>query len=112
MLEASGYVESGYAESMLEREKVASTYMGMGLAIPHGTSETKALVRESGIVVLQYPDGVDFGEEKARLVIGIAGAGDAHLDILAKISSALDDEEVLERLSVTSDPEDILKTLE
>ena len=112
MLEVSGYVESGYAESMLEREKVASTYMGMGLAIPHGTSETKALVRESGIVVLQYPDGVDFGEEKARLVIGIAGAGDAHLDILAKISSALDDEEVLERLSVTSDPEDILKTLE
>lgn len=112
MLEASGYVESGYAESMLEREKVASTYLGMGLAIPHGTSETKALVRESGIVVLQYPDGVDFGEEKARLVIGIAGAGDAHLDILAKISSALDDEEVLERLSVTSDPEDILKTLE
>ena len=112
MLEASGYVESGYAESMLEREKVASTYMGMGLAIPHGTSETKALVRESGIVVLQYPDGVDFGEEKARLVIGIAGAGDAHLDILAKISSALDNEEVLERLSVTSDPEDILKTLE
>lgn len=112
MLEASGYVDSGYAESMLEREKVASTYMGMGLAIPHGTSETKALVRESGIVVLQYPDGVDFGEEKARLVIGIAGAGDAHLDILAKISSALDDEEVLERLSVTSDPEDILKALE
>lgn len=112
MLEASGYVESGYAESMLEREKVASTYMGMGLAIPHGTSETKALVRESGIVVLQYPDGVNFGEEKARLVIGIAGAGDAHLDILAKISSALDDKEVLERLSVTSDPEDILKTLE
>lgn len=112
MLEASGYVDPGYAESMLERERIVSTYMGMGLAIPHGTSETKALVRESGIVVLQYPDGVDFGEEKARLVIGIAGVGDAHLDILAKIGSALDDEEVLERLSVTSDPEDILKALE
>ena len=112
MLEASGYVDPGYAESMLERERIASTYMGMGLAIPHGTSETKALVRESGIVVLQYPDGVDFGEEKVRLVIGIAGVGDAHLDILAKIGAALDDEEVLERLSVTSDPEDILKALE
>ena len=112
MLEASGYVDPGYAESMLERERIVSTYMGMGLAIPHGTSETKALVRESGIVVLQYPEGVDFGEEKARLVIGIAGVGDAHLDILAKIGSALDDEEILERLSVTSDPEDILKALE
>ena len=96
---------------MLEREKIVTTYIGMGLAIPHGTSETKALVRNSGIVVLQYPDGVDFGEEKARLVIGIAGVGDAHLDILAKISSSLDDEEVLERLSVTKDPEEIFKAL-
>ena len=111
LLEAAGYVDPGYAESMLEREKIVTTYIGMGLAIPHGTSETKALVRNSGIVVLQYPDGVDFGEEKARLVIGIAGVGDAHLDILAKISSSLDDEEVLERLSVTKDPEDIFKAL-
>lgn len=111
LLEASGYVDPGYAESMLEREKIVTTYIGMGLAIPHGTSETKALVRNSGIVVLQYPDGVDFGEEKARLVIGIAGVGDAHLDILAKISSSLDDEEVLERLSVTKDPEEIFKAL-
>jgi PTS system mannitol-specific IIC component len=111
LLEAAGYVDPGYAASMLEREKIVTTYIGMGLAIPHGTSETKALVRNSGIVVLQYPDGVDFGEEKARLVIGIAGVGDAHLDILAKISSSLDDEEVLERLSVTKDPEDIFKAL-
>lgn len=111
LLEAAGYVDPGYAASMLEREKIVTTYIGMGLAIPHGTSETKALVRNSGIVVLQYPDGVDFGEEKARLVIGIAGVGDAHLDILAKISSSLDDEEVLERLSVTSDPEEIFKVL-
>ncbi len=111
LLEAAGYVDPGYAASMLEREKIVTTYIGMGLAIPHGTSDTKALVRNSGIVVLQYPDGVDFGEEKARLVIGIAGVGDAHLDILAKISSSLDDEEVLERLSVTSDPEEIFKVL-
>ena len=93
LLEAAGYVDPGYAASMLEREKIVTTYIGMGLAIPHGASETKALVRNSGIVVLQYPDGVDFGGEKARLVIGIAGVGDAHLDILAKISSSLDEEE-------------------
>lgn len=111
LLEASGYVDPGYAESMLEREKIVSTYIGRGLAIPHGTSETKALVRVSGIVILQYPDGVDFGEEKARLVIGIAGVGDAHLDILAKIASALDDEEVLERLSVTDNPDEIFNQL-
>ena len=111
LLEASGYVDPGYAESMLEREKIVSTYIGRGLAIPHGTSETKALVRVSGIVILQYPDGVDFGEEKARLVIGIAGVGDAHLEILAKIASALDDEEVLERLSVTDNPDEIFNQL-
>ena len=111
LLEASGYVDPGYAESMLEREKIVSTYIGRGLAIPHGTSETKALVRVSGIVILQYPDGVDFGEEKARLVIGIAGVGDAHLDILTKIASALDDEEVFERLSVTDNPDEIFNQL-
>ncbi len=111
LLEASGYVDPGYAESMLEREKIVSTYIGRGLAIPHGTSETKALVRVSGIVILQYPDGVDFGEEKAHLVIGIAGVGDAHLDILAKIASALDDEEILERLSVTDNPDEIFNQL-
>lgn len=60
---------------MLRREESATTYMGMGIAIPHGTSDAKKCVLHSGIVVLQYPGGVAFGDEKAYLVVGIAGVG-------------------------------------
>ena len=111
MLEASGRVGYGYAEAMLEREKAVSTYMGMGIAIPHGTSQAKEKILKSGIVVLQYPDGVDFGEEKANLVIGIAGEGDDHLDILARLSETLGDEEVLQKLFSTDDRNYVLETL-
>ena len=85
LLAAGGYVEPGYADAMLRREESATTYMGMGIAIPHGTSDAKKCVLHSGIVVLQYPGGVAFGNEKAYLVVGIAGVGDAHLDILARL---------------------------
>ena len=111
LLQVSGCVDAGYIEAMLDREKVASTYMGEGLAIPHGTAEGKASVRRSGIVVLQYPEGVDFDGEKARLLVGIAGVGDEHLSLLAKVAGALEDPGVLERLCSTSDPSEIYNTL-
>ena len=111
LLCSSGYVSEDYIGAMLEREKVTSTYMGMGLAIPHGTAGAKDKVLRSGIVVLQYPEGIDFDGEKARLIVGIAGVGDEHLDILAKVAGALDDEALLERLGTTNDSEEIYKTL-
>ncbi len=111
LLADSGYVDAGYVDAMIEREGIATTYMGMGLAIPHGTSEAKDKVVKSGICVLQYPEGVDFGDEKARFVIGIAGVGDAHLEILAKLAETLEDEELLERLMSTEKPEEIYNAL-
>lgn len=110
-LVALGYVDGTYAESMLEREKLSTTYMGMGLAIPHGTSEAKAGVRSSGIVVLQYPEGADFDGEKARLVIGIAGVGDAHLEMLSHVAEVLDDEDVMELFCTTNDKQQIIDKL-
>ena len=107
----SGYVDISYIDAMIERENLTTTYMGMGLAIPHGTSEAKAAVIKSGIAVLQYPEGVEFGDEKAHLIIGIAGVGDSHLEILAKVSEALEDEEVLDRLSKSADASEIYETL-
>ncbi len=111
MLEGSGCVMEGYSESMLEREQLTTTYMGAGVAIPHGTSGSKEKVLRSGIVVLQYPDGVDFGDEKAYLVIGIAGKGDEHLDLLAKVSSVLEDEETLGKLSHSASADEIFEIL-
>ena len=111
LLEEAGCAGTGYAEAMLERERMMTTYMGMGLAIPHGTSEAKGKVLRSGISILQYPEGIDFGDEKAYLVIGIAGVGDEHLEILAKLSSALEDETLLGRLSREADAEEIYNAL-
>lgn len=111
LLADKGCVLPEYADAMVEREKLSTTYMGMGLAIPHGTSEAKEKVLKSGIAVLQYPDGVDFDGEKARLIVGIAGAGDSHMDILAHIAEALEDETVLEPLFTTKDKSLIINTL-
>ena len=84
----------------------------MGVAIPHGTSEKKSTVKKSGVVMLQYPDGVDFGDEKAYLIFGIAGVGDAHLDLLAHVCEVLEDEEALEIMKKTPDIKFVLTHLQ
>lgn len=105
-----GFANEDYIQAMVERENMVSTYMGMGVAIPHGTSNAKETVKKSGIVVMQYPEGVDFGDEKAYLVIGIAGVGDEHLEILGNIVASLEDEELLETLKKNADVDTIMKT--
>ncbi len=111
LLAKLGYVDKTYVDAMQEREKLVSTYMGMGVAIPHGTSQAKDTVKKTGIVLMQYPEGVDFGDEKAQLVFGIAGIGDEHLDLLSKICEMLEDEEILETLKTTNNIEWILERL-
>ena len=105
-----GFTDEAYIQAMVDRENMVSTYMGMGVAIPHGTSDAKEDVKKTGIVVMQYPEGVDFGEEKAYLIIGIAGVGDEHLEILGNIVASLEDEELLENLKKDADLDTIIKT--
>lgn len=112
LLVQQGCVDEAYVDGMIERERLLSTYMGMGIAIPHGTSEANAFVKKKGIVLLQYPEGVEFGDEKAQLVFGIAGVGDEHIALLEKICDALDDEEILEEMKTTDHVEWILQVLE
>ena len=112
LLAELGCVDADYADAMVEREKLITTYMGMGVAIPHGTSEKKGTVKKSGVVVMQYPDGVDFGDEKAYLIFGIAGVGDAHLDLLGKICTILEDEDVLDAMKTTNDVDFLLSKLQ
>lgn len=111
LLEKLGYVDGSYVAAMQEREKLVTTYMGMGVAIPHGTTQAKGTVKKSGIVFFQYPEGVDFGEEKAQLVFGIAGVGDEHLDLLGKLCTLLEDEARLETLKTTDDAAWVLEQL-
>jgi PTS system mannitol-specific IIC component len=111
LLVKQGCVDEGYVDAMVERDKLQSVYMGMGVAIPHGTNEAKDHVKKTGVVLLQYPGGVEWGEEKAHLVFGIAGVGDEHLSVLANICKVLDDEEVLKKMNETTDVDWLLKTL-
>ena len=111
LLEQKGYVRKGYADAMLKRENESTTYMGMGIAIPHGTDEAKKDIIRSGIVILQYPEGVDFGDEKAYLIAGIAGKGDEHIEILASLGETFEDEDKLKTLMSAEDPNTIYNIL-
>ena len=105
LLHESGYVDKEYIEAMIERENDLTTYIGKGIAIPHGVGKAKENIKKSGMVVLQFPEGISFGEEKAYLVIGIAGAGNEHLNILSNIATAINEEDdtIVEVLSKTTD---------
>jgi mannitol PTS system EIICBA or EIICB component len=110
----NGYVTPTYIEAMLEREKLTSTYLGESIAVPHGTIESKDDVIKTGIVFCQYPAGVQFGDEeddKAKIVIGIAARNNEHLDVIAKLTNALDDETIIAKLATTNNIEEVLAIL-
>ncbi|MCJ7842259.1 PTS sugar transporter subunit IIA [Lederbergia sp. NSJ-179] len=98
ILVKNGYVDASYIEKMLEREKVTSTYMGNYVAIPHGTEDAKGSVHETGISVVTVPNGVDFNGNLVKILIGIAGKGDEHLEVLSKIAIVLSEEESIDTI--------------
>jgi PTS system mannitol-specific IIA component len=113
LLVDAGHVSSGYIDKMLERENLLSTYMGGGLAIPHGTKDSKELIKSTGMSIVQIPDGVDFGEgESAFLIVGIAAAGDEHLEILTQVAMVCSDDENLERIRKASSEAEMIDIFE
>ncbi len=110
MLVKSGYVDEDYVEGMIRREQTFCTNIGNGIGLPHGTDDCKQNVKHSGIVVLTFPNGTDWGGEDVKIVIGIAGVGDEHLDILANIAGALAMQTDVDRLVEGGDSEAIYRT--
>jgi len=106
-----GLVKPGYIAGMKQREEAVSTYLGNGVALPHGTHATKDEILGTGIVVAQYPDGVDWGAGTAHLVIGLAAAGDDHVQVLSRLADVLQDEERSESLWRTDDLDLVFQTL-
>ena len=112
LLADNGYVEPDYIEGMRKRETEVTTYIGNGIAIPHGTSQYVKHIKKSGIVVLQYPEGVDFGEGNiAYILIGIAGRDDEHLEILSSIALVCQDEKNVSKLRHAAAKEEIISIL-
>ena len=109
----AGYVEEGYVNGMLEREEQAATYLGIGIAIPHGTTKTRHLVKKTGVQVFCFPEGVVWGDdgEKAYLAIGIAASSDEHLELLRQLTHVLGADGVEERIKNIQSADDAIAIL-
>jgi multiphosphoryl transfer protein len=111
MLVDDGRVTPAYVAEMRERERIVSTYLGNGIALPHGTNEARTAVLRTGLAVVQFPAGVPWGDERARLVIGLAATSEEHIGILSRLASILDDDELCLRLGETHDAAEIRRVL-
>jgi PTS system mannitol-specific IIA component/phosphocarrier protein FPr len=111
LLEELGAIDPGYAAAILEREGQISTYMGEGVAIPHGTDQARALVRRTALGFLQYPDGVDWDGETVYLCIPIAASGDEHVGVLSALAEVLVDGDSAARLREATDIDEVLALL-
>lgn len=111
-LTEKGLVEQGYVEGMLNRENQNSTFLGNGIAIPHGTTDTRDMVKTTGVAVHHFPEGVEWGDGNTVYVaIGIAAKSDEHLGILKQLTKVLSADGVEERLRTANSAEDIIALL-
>lgn len=106
-----GACEPGYADAMVEREKSVSTFIGEGVAIPHGTDASRALVRRTTLGVLQFPGGVDWDGNEVTVCVAIASGGDEHVAVLSALAQILMEPDQAERLRSATDPADVLDLL-
>lgn len=112
LLVDSGCVDAGYIASMNRREAVANTYLGKGIAIPHGVPEDRGLVKQTGLAVLQVPAGVAWNaSESAKFIVGIAAASDEHIDALRRLTRVLGDDALVASLISTTDPAYVIAVL-
>jgi len=106
-----GAVEPPYVDAMLERELQISTSLGEGFAIPHGTNESRQWIRETRLAFLQFPDGVDWGDDNVIVCVGIAAVGDEHVSLLARLAEVLVVPEQAVRLRSAKQIDDVLAIL-
>ena len=112
LLVQGGCVEPAYVSGMLAREQTMSTYLGNGVAIPHGQHDNLSQVHRTGISVLQLPEGVEWEEgERAYMVIGIAANADEHIGVLSNLAELIEDPDSAEQLVRITDPQLIVERL-
>lgn len=104
----AGNVAEGYVNGMLAREQQTSTFLGNGIAIPHGTTDTRDQVLKTGVQVFQFPEGVTWGDgQVAYVAIGIAASSDEHLGLLRQLTHVLSDDSVAEQLKSATTAEEL-----
>ena len=111
-LVAAGAVDESYVDAMIQREETVSTFVGEGVAIPHGTLAARGVVRRDALCFLRFPDGIDWGGERVSVCIGIAAAGNGHVAILAQLAEILMDPDRAAALRGAADPAEVSRLLE
>ncbi|MFF1571592.1 PTS sugar transporter subunit IIA [Leifsonia sp. NPDC058292] len=111
LLVAAGAVEPAYIDSMGDRERTVSTFMGNGLAIPHGTNEAKDEIKRSALSFIRYGSPIDWDGEEVRFVVGIAGVNNEHLEILSKIAIIFSEEDDVQKLIEAPDADALFALL-
>lgn len=112
VLVETGAVDAAYVEAMLERERSVSTYVGEGVAIPHGTLASKDTVRRDALSFVRFPETVDWGGEPVTICIGIAAQGDGHMPILVALANILLEPGRAQALREADDPDEVLRLLQ
>lgn len=107
-----GAVDKPYIDAMHERERSMSTYIGEGVAIPHGTDESRVHVQRTDLSFLQFPEGVDWDGEEVKVCIGIAALGDEHVGVLAALARILIVPEQAEQLRNATSVDDVVRLLQ
>ncbi|GAA5190815.1 PTS mannitol transporter subunit IICBA [Arthrobacter gyeryongensis] len=103
-----GSVDMGYIHAMHEREESVSTYMGSFLAIPHGTNAAKNHILHSGVSIVRYPEGIDWGGKQVKFVVGVAGINNEHLHILSSIAKIFTDKAQVAQLEQATSVQEVL----
>lgn len=112
LLVKAGCIPPSYVDGMLAREQVLSTYLGSGIAIPHGQVADLKTVYRSGVSVLQLTEGVEWEPgETAHLVIGLAATSEDYVGVLANLVEVLQDPEATRQLVQATDPMIIVERL-
>jgi len=109
VLEGMGAVQPSYRAAMVARERSVSTYMGEGVATPHGIDVSWALVRRDALAVLRFPDGVDWAGHRVLVCVAIAARGDEHVELLAALAEILLDPVRAAALRAAEDPDQIVR---
>lgn len=107
-----GAIEPEYIDAMIDRENSVSTFMGEGVAIPHGTLAGKDLVKQDALSLIRFPDGVDWDGNDVRLAFGIAAKGGGHIALLSQLATILLDPDRAEALRNATTVEQVYALLE
>ena len=109
---AVGAIDEAYVDAMIDRENSVSTFMGEGVAIPHGTLAAKDSVMSDALSLVRFPDGVDWDGNDVRLAFGIAAKGNGHIALLSQLATVLMDPEKAEALRAATTTEQVYALLE